>query len=202
MVMEHATGPTAPTNGMSASESRHLKSLEKRISEGLQTFREVGEALIEIRDNRLYRETHGSFELYCADKWGLDRARAYQLMAASTVSVILGKPAHLANEGQARELAPLANENPEAAKQVWAKVEERSEATGKPVTAALIRQVRGEVLSPEDPAPVQTPSMRLVQDMVRLVNSYQRWAELKPKPNIGERNLVKAAIRKLVDALT
>lgn len=199
MAMEIAAGTT---NGMTPGENRHLASLEKRIASGLQTFREVGSALLEIRDKRLYRETHSSFESYCSEKWGLDRGRAYQLMGAATVSVVLGRPEKLGNEAQARELVPLVTEDPDIAKKVWAEVETRSEESGKPVTASLIRKVKAEMRPGGESAPAQTPTERLVQDMVRLVNTYQRWNELKPRPNIGERQLVKAAVKRLIEAFS
>ena len=43
-------------------------------------------ALMAIRDAKLYRETHDTFEAYCKERWGLERRRAYQLMDAATVS--------------------------------------------------------------------------------------------------------------------
>jgi hypothetical protein len=40
----------------------------------------IGAALKEIRDHRLYRGKYPSFELYCADKWGLRPERANALI--------------------------------------------------------------------------------------------------------------------------
>lgn len=42
--------------------ARSLEENEAIIERGLATFVEVGTALAEIRDNRLYRESHGTFE--------------------------------------------------------------------------------------------------------------------------------------------
>ena len=41
---------------------------------------------MQIRDNRLYRETYGTFEEYCKEKWNLERRRAYQLIDGYKVS--------------------------------------------------------------------------------------------------------------------
>jgi hypothetical protein len=46
-------------------------------------FVEVGRALREIRDRRLYKATHRRFQDYCKARWGLDRRRAYQFMEAA-----------------------------------------------------------------------------------------------------------------------
>ena len=50
-----------------------LTECEAVIERGLRTFVEVGEALLRIRDERLYRETHGTFEDYCRERWAMRR---------------------------------------------------------------------------------------------------------------------------------
>jgi len=44
------------------------------LEEGIQRFVEAGEALLAVRDRRLYRESHRTFEDYCRERWGLERA--------------------------------------------------------------------------------------------------------------------------------
>lgn len=45
---------------------------DTRLAEGdVQTFYEVREALREIRDRKLYRGTHATFEAYCRERWNL-----------------------------------------------------------------------------------------------------------------------------------
>jgi hypothetical protein len=189
-----------PSNGMTPSEKRHLGALEKRIATGLQTFREVGAALLEIRDSRLYRETHTTFEAYCAERWALNRVRAYQLIDSAKVVSVLGDPAGLRNESQARELAPLASENPEEAKRVWSEVQSRADQSHRPVTASLIRQVLTESTADGRPAPaVPTPAERLAMDMARVVNTYRRWLETKPSK--ADVRMVNAAKKSLIEAL-
>jgi len=186
--------PIPTSDLLSKGEQRKLGQLERRIAAGLQTFREVGTALLEIRDSRLYRDTHATFEAYCAERWGMPRSRAYQLMDSAKVVATLGDPEDLTNEAQARELAVL--DDPEQVKVVWQAVEEA--AGDKPVTAALIRRVRHEVAPDAGSAFTrvpETPTDRLMAEMVRLGNSYQRWLESKPK--VGERQKVKAAIKAL-----
>lgn len=183
--------------GMSPAENRHLQVLERRIAAGLQTFREVGAALLEIRDHRLYRDTHSSFESYCGERWAMNRTRAYQLIDSARVVTTLGDPEDLKNESQARELASL---QPADAQKVWDEVEKRSKETGEPVTAPLIRRVKGEVIVPNGGAVADlTPTDRLVQDITRLGHSFTKWRETKP--NVGQRQKVKAAMKKFVALL-
>jgi hypothetical protein len=51
--------------------SGELHVQEKIIEEGLPLLREAGDALIRIRDGRLYRGTHDTFEAYCEERHGL-----------------------------------------------------------------------------------------------------------------------------------
>ena len=97
------------TVALTITESDRLAECEATIERGFQTFAEVGTALLEIRDSRLYRSEFGTFEAYCQSRWGWNRHRASQLIGAAHVVTnvtSLGAPAP-ANEGQARELVGL-----------------------------------------------------------------------------------------------
>lgn len=73
------------TEELTVIEQNNLVELEKTIQKNLAAFYEVGFALMQIRDNRLYREIYGTFEEYCKSKWGFERAHAYRLIKASEV---------------------------------------------------------------------------------------------------------------------
>lgn len=132
---------------MTAIEQRErtLDELETVIERGKQTFVEVGLALMEVRDRRLYKDAgFATFEKYCIGRWNFTRQRAHQLVdAAKVVEVLAGntsnnltfpeKPTH------ASELAPLARQDPQQAREVWADVVEESEETGQPITAKKVR---------------------------------------------------------------
>lgn len=131
---------------LTADEEQRLAECETRIRSGLRTFVEVGKALAEIRDGRLYRQTHETFEAYCEMDWQLSRKRAYDLMgAAITVEALspMGDTPAPTSERQARELSGLA---PETAAEVM-----KTAATSGKVTAETIRAAR-EVIAPK-PAP-------------------------------------------------
>ena len=95
-----------------------------------------GNALLEIRDSRLYRTSYGTFEDYCQEKWSFNSSRARQLIAAAetvanleSVTTVTLLPA---TETQAR---PLVSLPPTAQREVWAAAVETA-PNGK-VTAAL-----------------------------------------------------------------
>ena len=120
-----------------------LEELEDTIEQGLHTFVEVGNALATIRDLRMYRDTHESFEAYCRDRWNMSRSVAYDTIAAAdavkALSAIADTPTP-ANEGQARQLRGL---EPELA----AEVMQRATSTPEPVTAQSIKTARTRVVA-------------------------------------------------------
>ena len=60
----------------SIDEANDLARLEAIVAKGLQTFLEVGAALTEIWDRKLYRAEHATFADYCKTKWGMTDRRA------------------------------------------------------------------------------------------------------------------------------
>lgn len=70
---------------MNAIVETRLDELEAVIQRGFETFVEVGNALAEIRDNKLYRKWYGTFDEYCRERWGFKKGYAnYQIKAAKT----------------------------------------------------------------------------------------------------------------------
>lgn len=101
------------------AESNRLTHLENTIERGLQTFVEVGAALLEIRDGSLYRDSHATFEAYCQERWGMTRDYAYkQIGAANVYHGIQNAGLEVAptSERQARALTSLP---PTAQPEVW-----------------------------------------------------------------------------------
>ena len=70
---------------LSAAEAARLVTLEATIDKGMNTFLEVGRALIEIQENKLYRATHLTIEQYMLERFSLNRNRGYQLIEAAKV---------------------------------------------------------------------------------------------------------------------
>jgi len=91
-----------------ASEMRleRLAELEIVVGQGLDTFIEVGTALMEIRDSRLYKELHPTFEEYCLERWGFTASRARQMIAAvKTVTDVTAQRAAGTDDGGRRSTA-------------------------------------------------------------------------------------------------
>lgn len=102
-------------------ERGHLYQLEEVITQGLNTFVDVGSALLEIRDKRLYRADYSTFEDYCRERWGWARSYANKLISASEAVNNLGTivPKLPTTESQARPLTTL---EPEDQVEAWKRV--------------------------------------------------------------------------------
>lgn len=127
---------------LTQDESKRLKECEKVIERGIDTFYQVGNALAEIRELRLYRLAYPTFEDYCKKRWDMSRFYAHRLIdAAQVVENLLPMGNIPASERQARELAPY---EPEVQQAVWhiALSTAPTNEEGQPVlTAAHIRTV-------------------------------------------------------------
>lgn len=72
-------------NELTKAEAKELRTLEKVVEEGLETFMDVGIALAKIKDSQLYREVSDTFEKYCQERFCLGKAYANRLMRAAQV---------------------------------------------------------------------------------------------------------------------
>src|SRR5690242_5668470 len=74
------------------SLATQLAEHEAVIERGIKSFVEVGEALAAIRDQRLYRATHKSFDAYLDERWPELGHRNYvhKMIRAARVAAELG----------------------------------------------------------------------------------------------------------------
>lgn len=74
---------------LTSSEERELTECESVIERNLESFHEVGAALLKIRDGKLYRLSHKTFDEYCRDKWAIDRTYAHRIIQAAKIAEVL-----------------------------------------------------------------------------------------------------------------
>ena len=135
----------APITGpLSRREREALLVCEATIDEHLGAWVNVTNAIAEIANRRLYRETHPTFEAYLRDRWGLSRSQGHRLVLAARVAMSpVGDT--IRNERQAREIAGLLDD-PELLSRL---VERATEIRGdRPLTAAALHQARAELTLP------------------------------------------------------
>ena len=145
---------------LTSNERRDLEQAERKIAAGLRSFLEVGSALKEIRDRRLFRQHFKSFEEYCAKRWDFSRQRGYELLGASDVVADLSAVADIrvlpTNEAQARPLTLL--RDAAHRRRAWKLALKIAAKARRPVTARdteeAVRQLNGKIRSmPVDGVP-------------------------------------------------
>jgi hypothetical protein len=156
------------TELLTTSERGLLTSYETVVQQGLDSFVEVGNALAAIRDGRLYRESHQTFEAYCVERWNLSKSRAYQFLRGAEVVERLAECTTVDVlpdcEAQVRPLASL-HEDQQA--EAWQEAVESApvdddgepQVTAKHVEAAVERRKAAEVepIRDDDPAAINEP---------------------------------------------
>ena len=128
--------------------------LERKVE---RAFFEAGKALAELRDRKLYRSTHKTFEEYCKQRFGYTRiAASYKIAAATVMDNLLTNglqkeeiatdelqtPKMLTNGLQIlpnneRQVRPLASLEPEVQREAWQKAVE--EAGGKVPSGRVVK---------------------------------------------------------------
>ncbi len=173
---------------------------EAVIERGLGSFLEVGAALIAIRDGKLYRATHSTFEAYCADRWQLSRPHAYRLIgAAETVAALspIGDIPLPSSESQVRELTGL---TPEVAAEVMTAAAESGKVTAASIktareqiapstvkvtettkTETYVDAATGEVVPPPDAEPQWRQNLRAQREQKDRDNAAKRAVDLYPE---------------------
>lgn len=169
---------------LSVEEQHELERCEVVIKQGLETFIEVGQALMTIRDKRLYRATFGTFEDYCRDQWGIHRGTAYRMIDAASVISNLSPVGDKLPQSE-RQARPLTKLEPELQREAWAEVVHDN---GPEITAAKVEEVverwipandKLRELKEENRPSIFNPAPRPVEQLVDEVKQ-----EVKPRLNV------------------
>jgi signal recognition particle GTPase len=120
-------------------EEKERHWLELKVE---QAFYEAGTSLRELRDKRLYRSTHTTFETYCRDRFGFTRANATYLITGASVVDNLKK---MSTNGlqilptNERQTRPLTKLEPNEQRQVWQQAVEQ--ADGKVPSGRIVKGI-------------------------------------------------------------
>jgi hypothetical protein len=159
-------GHEAQPATLTTEERNLLYSCEQIIRGNVIGFYQTGTSLAMIRDGRLYRETHPTFDAYLAAQFDMSRARACQLIGAAAVVDHLRGTSTIVNVLPATEsqVRPLLKLSVQAGRErvldldtitaAWSEVIRRAptDATGSPtITAKLVALVVRELLGEDQP---------------------------------------------------
>jgi hypothetical protein len=179
---------------LDGTEKRDLKRLEAIVARHLRTFVEVGNALAEIRDRKLYRETHDTFEGYCRERWEIVASRARQLIDASRTVSNLESVTTVTQPQNERQIRPLIALAPDQQREAWRRAVETA-PDGK-VTAAHVESVARDY---REPVPAPESEDWTLDDAIEYLGSTmyeisQRWPQQYLGAMVGQ-------LRSLADEL-
>ena len=130
-------------------EALRRNELEKIIKKGFVPFMEMGFALAEIKEKKLYRDLYATFEEYCKEKWGFSRTYSYYVIKGS--EAIKSLPQHtftrVNTEKQARAVSKV---RPEKRNDVVLAASAKAESEGRPMTSTDITDAASEQEPPVD----------------------------------------------------
>jgi hypothetical protein len=92
-----------------AANAKRQKRRDELITVVNNGIRDVGKALIELRDDEHWRDTHNNFSDFCRDNFKISKTYLYDVIKGMEVIASLPKDVRskITNEGQARALAKL-----------------------------------------------------------------------------------------------
>lgn len=131
---------------LSSTEKEQFDSLCKTIIDGLAGFIEVGNALVRVHEDRLYREEFKSFEECCQMKFGMSRNDGYRYIVAAEVKGALPENVSnlIQNTAQANALS-------KAPKKQRAKIIKAVAKEGAVTAAAIAEKIEEELSDKAEP---------------------------------------------------
>jgi hypothetical protein len=143
--------------GLSSAQQDRLTELEGVIERGLQSFLEVGRALLSVRDEKLYLPRYSSFEEYCQKRWQIRLRHARRLIKAVAISENLNAGSAESNgdcplpdsENVLRPLSPL---EPPLQAAVWKLAHAVSPSPSSRIVGRIVGVVRRAIQEGEDGA--------------------------------------------------
>jgi len=91
------------TTALSKQQTAEFRACVQIVRKGINTFREVGQALTKIRDEQWYKQSHKTFEAFCIAEFGFKRSHAYRLIEAAAAVETSHVGDKLKTERQVRE---------------------------------------------------------------------------------------------------
>ena len=121
-------------------ESARFTELEATIE---RSANEVGKALLEIRDQKLYKKVAGfsTFEQYCRERWQMAKSRAYQLIDAAKSIENVSTIVDVSTQSES-VIRPLTRLEPEQQREAWALATQDDPEPTAAVVAQAVEEVQ------------------------------------------------------------
>nr|WP_322666227.1 hypothetical protein [Dendronalium sp. ChiSLP03b]MDZ8209005.1 hypothetical protein [Dendronalium sp. ChiSLP03b] len=130
--------PAVEVPELTEDEQRDRLHLERRVE---RAFFEAGKALMELRDRRLYRSTHKTFEEYCRDRFSYTYRHVNYLIAGSVIveNIKMGTNSSQILPTSEVQVRPLAKLEPQQQQEAWQIAVQ--EAKGKVPSGRIVKDV-------------------------------------------------------------
>ena len=185
---------------LSVSEIKERNELENTVQ---QAFYSAGIALKTLRDKKLFRETHATFESYIGDRFGFTKRKAYYLIdAVEVVNNLKSEPlVHFlpTSERQCREVAKLPAQQQS---QAWLTSVEKVGGNKIPsarIVKEVVNEMRGKPKMESKPVTekiVRTPDMEAEYLIYSDRETYELLEAYRLKIGAATKN---GAIRRLLE---
>ena len=196
------------TDELTHEEARDRGNLERKVE---RAFYEAGKALQELRERRLYRNTHKTFESYCQERFGHSRQKANFLIAGAkaydnlTTNCCQTDPENLTTNGTQTEtetqmttngtqilptsegqVRPLTKLEPDQQREAWQKAVEQ--AGGKVPSGRIVKSIVDQIRE-RNPVPnpwrVNEVAMIMVKDNPELRGKGGCWCVITEVHNFS-----------------
>lgn len=164
--MTTQVGPETNDWELNTDEMERLEELEGVITKAFIVFYIRGEALGEIRERRLYRTTHVTFEDYCRERFEVSRQSAYQYIEAKKAfdNVRHGGQTKLLPLNE-RQVRPLTRLEPDAQVAAWKEVVKSAPFDGG-ITAKHVSEVVAGLIGAE----IKKAAVKIKKDIEPIVS--------------------------------
>lgn len=141
----------APKDEQKFEGEEELEALEKVIATGFTSYIDVGKALKEIKEKKLYSINYKNFDEYCQDRWEFSKSYGNNLVASAKVIQNLEDNNCCQMPFNEAQVRPLTNTKltPEKQVEAWLKAVETA-PNGK-ITAAHVEKVVQEMIGKVKP---------------------------------------------------
>ena len=160
-----------------ASSESEFQRLDKIVREGIKNFISAGKALVEIKDNELWKESFQNWPAYCRSIKGLGRSDAYRYIKAGKIVIELANQSPIGDKSSIpmptapAQLRPLGLlKDASQWYPAWSKAV--SMADGDVPTEEQVKAVVNEIRYPDGPPKSQvTPKQRRIELINDLTNA-------------------------------
>ncbi len=129
------------TKRLSGREVLRRDALVSKITEKLEDFLTCAIHFREIRESRLYRDTHSNFESFCAAHWDLSRSYVDKLISAAGVAEGMTQPPDVPAQLTVLETVPKGDRD-----EVMNEARAVADSKGAEVTVKDIKKAAKEVV--------------------------------------------------------